>query len=169
MRLLKKKNAKRGMVRELLNLLPNLVKLLYRLIRDGRVPTAEKALLIGTVTYVITPLDLLPDVIPFVGQVDDLYLVSLVLLRLLSRTESVVLNEHWDGPGNLAHIVDRIATVARYVLPKRVSKVLLGRVVVAPKVGGGLLVSPGVPALPDEPEALEKIQDLSRKHRSNVS
>ncbi|MFM8394771.1 MAG: YkvA family protein [Acidobacteriota bacterium] len=154
----KRREEKRSSVRELLMLLPNLLKLLYRLIRDSRVPTAEKALLVGTVTYVITPLDLLPDVIPFVGQVDDLYLVSLVLLRLLSRTESDVLNEHWDGPGDLAHLVDRIATVARYVLPKRVSKVLLGRVVVAPKVGGGLFVSPGVPASPEEPAAAEKIR-----------
>jgi uncharacterized membrane protein YkvA (DUF1232 family) len=166
MRLGKQKNReKRGIIREQLLLLPNLVKLLYRLIRDSRVPAAEKALLLGTVTYVITPLDLLPDLIPFVGQVDDIYLVALVLLRLLSRTESDIINEHWDGSGDLALIVDRIATVARYLLPKRVSKVLLGRVVVAPKIKGGLFVSPGVPEL--QPE--EEVEVLKKRHRPYAS
>lgn len=134
----------RGILREMLRLLPNLVKLLYRLLRDSRVPLAEKALLMGAITYVITPLDFIPDLLPFIGQVDDLYLVSLVLLRLLTRTDNQILDEYWDGPGDLGKIVDRIATAAQYVLPKRVRKVLLGRAVIAPKVPGGLLVSPGV-------------------------
>jgi uncharacterized membrane protein YkvA (DUF1232 family) len=145
----------RGRLGEALALLPNLVRLLLRLARDSRVPTAEKVLLLGTITYVITPLDMLPDVIPFVGQIDDLYLVALVVLRLLSRTEAEALTEHWDGPGDLAVIVDRIATAARYVLPKRISRVLLGRVVIAPKVSGGVLVSPGLPGqATDHPEKI---------------
>lgn len=164
MRLVNRRNKENhGVVRELLRLLPNLVKLLYRLIRDARVPAAEKALLLGAVTYVITPLDLLPDVIPFVGQVDDLYLVALVVLRLLSRTESEVINEHWSGPGDLAQIVDRIATAARYVLPKRVSRILLGRVVVAPKVNGGLLVSPAVG------ESVDQSKESSTRRRPHAS
>jgi uncharacterized membrane protein YkvA (DUF1232 family) len=144
----------RGILRETLLLLPNLVRLLLRLLKDARVPTTEKALLLGTITYVITPLDFIPDVLPFIGQVDDIYLVSLVLLRLLSRTENEVLDEHWDGPGRLGVTVDRISTAARYVLPKRVRNILIGRAVVAPKVAGGLLVSPGVES--DDPPAVER-------------
>lgn len=127
-------------------LFPNFIKLLYRLIGDSRVPLAEKALLIGSVAYVISPLDLIPDFIPFVGEIDDLYLVALVVLRLMTRTRSEVINSHWDGPGDLAQVVEKIAKAARYVLPKGVQRVILGKVVIAPGVSGGLVTSPGLPA-----------------------
>jgi uncharacterized membrane protein YkvA (DUF1232 family) len=51
----------RSILREALWLIPNLLKLLYRLFKDKRVPTAEKALLFGAIVYVISPLDLIPD------------------------------------------------------------------------------------------------------------
>jgi len=134
----------RGKLRELLLLLPRLVRLLYRLMMDSRVPMAEKVLLLGTITYVITPLDFIPDVLPFIGQIDDIYLVALVILRMLSRTDNEILAQYWEGPGDIGALVDRIATASEYVLPKRIRKVLIDRVVVAPKVAGGVLVSPGL-------------------------
>jgi uncharacterized membrane protein YkvA (DUF1232 family) len=135
----------RGFLREALMLIPNLLKLLYRLLKDSRVPLAEKALLVGTIVYVVSPLDFIPDVIPFIGEVDDLYLVALSLLRLLSRTSDNVLQEHWDGKSDLVGLVDKIARAAQYVLPKRVQRILLGRVDIAPKVAGGLVSSPAAP------------------------
>ena len=66
----------RGFLKNVITLIPNFLKLLFRLFKDGRVPATEKAFLIGAIAYVISPIDLIPDVIPFVGQVDDLYLVS---------------------------------------------------------------------------------------------
>lgn len=135
----------RGFLKEALMLLPNFVKLLYRLLLDSRVPLAEKTLLVGVIAYVVSPLDFIPDVIPFIGQVDDLYLVALMLLRLLSRTDDAVLTEHWEGRGDLVRVIDRIEQAARYVLPKRVQAILLGRVEIAPRVKGGLLSSPAAP------------------------
>ena len=44
--------------------LPNMVVLLGRLLKDSRVPTAEKALFAAAIVYVISPLDLIPDVFP---------------------------------------------------------------------------------------------------------
>ena len=139
------KSSARGFLKEALLLLPNLVKLLYRLLLDSRVPLTEKTLVVGVIAYAVSPLDFIPDVIPFIGQVDDLYLVALMLLRLLSRTEDAVLIEHWDGRGDLARVVERIEKAARYVLPRRVQSILLGRVEIAPRVKGGLLSSPAAP------------------------
>jgi uncharacterized membrane protein YkvA (DUF1232 family) len=138
---LERKRA-RGFLRNVIYLIPNFLKLLLRLFKDGKVPTAEKAFLIGAIVYVITPLDLIPDVIPFVGQVDDLYLVALTLLRLLNRTPAEVIRQHWDGGGDIARIVGHIAQTASYILPKRVANILLGKVVIAPKVKGGVFSSP---------------------------
>ena len=54
--------------------LPNMVKLLGKLLTDSRVPKTEKFLVVGAIAYVIMPLDFIPDMIPFAGQVDDVYL-----------------------------------------------------------------------------------------------
>lgn len=135
----------RGFLNSTMMLIPNFLKLLFRLFKDSRVPMAEKAMLIGTMIYVISPLDLIPDVIPFIGQVDDLYLVALVLLRLLARTDDDVIREHWEGRGDLTSVVDKIVRAAQYVLPKRVQRILLGRVEIAPRIKGGLLSSPAAP------------------------
>jgi uncharacterized membrane protein YkvA (DUF1232 family) len=142
---LKERKHWRGVLREALALIPNFLKLLYRLFMDPRAPLAEKALLAGAIIYVISPLDFIPDVIPFIGQVDDLYLVALVVLRLMSRTNSEVLREHWDGGGDLAALVGRIEKAARYVLPNRIRRILLGRVEIAPQFKGGLVASPAAP------------------------
>jgi uncharacterized membrane protein YkvA (DUF1232 family) len=142
---LKERKHSRGVLREAATLIPNFLKLLYRLLKDSRAPFAEKALLAGTIIYVVSPLDFIPDLIPFVGQVDDLYLVALVVLRLLSRTNEEVLREHWDGGNDLAALVGRVEKAARYVLPGRIRRILLGRVEIAPQFKGGLIASPSAP------------------------
>jgi uncharacterized membrane protein YkvA (DUF1232 family) len=126
-----KKEAK-GRMRNFLMFLPNMVRLLGRLVRDARVPTAEKALFVAAVAYVIVPLDLIPDVFPFIGQVDDAYVVALSLLRLINRTDAAVVREHWRGGGDVVSLADSIAGIAPVLLPKRVSRVLSSKVELAP-------------------------------------
>jgi uncharacterized membrane protein YkvA (DUF1232 family) len=115
----------------LLMFLPNLVMLLGRLLKDARVATAEKALFLAAIIYVVSPLDFIPDVFPFIGQVDDLYLVALTLLRLINRTDATVVREHWTGGGDIVGLADSIAGLAPALLPKRVSRVLTSRVELA--------------------------------------
>lgn len=104
--------------------LPNMFKLLGKLLKDGRVPTTEKVFLAGAIFYVVMPLDFIPDVIPFVGQIDDAYLVGLTLLRLINRTDERVVREHWSGGGDIVSLANSIANLAPALLPKRVSRVL---------------------------------------------
>ena len=108
--------------------LPNLVRLLGRLLKDSRVPKTEKALFLAAIVYVISPIDFIPDVIPFVGQVDDTYLVALTLLRLVSRTDESVLRENWPGGGDIVALVNSIAGIAPRFMPKRIRRVLESRV-----------------------------------------
>lgn len=143
---LERKQA-RGFLHNAIYLIPNFLKLLFRLFKDSRVPTAEKVFLIGAIAYVISPIDLIPDVIPFIGEVDDLYLVALTILRLINRTPVDVVREHWDGGGDIARIVGRMAQAASFILPKRVANILLGKVVIAPKIKGGIFSSPADPEL----------------------
>jgi uncharacterized membrane protein YkvA (DUF1232 family) len=125
------KSELRGRLQGLLMFLPNFVMLLGRLLKDSRVPLAEKALFAAAIVYVISPLDFIPDVFPFIGQVDDLYVVALSLLRLINRTDVSIVRQHWSGGGDIAALAEMIANLAPKFLPKRVSRVLTSRVELA--------------------------------------
>ena len=55
--------------------LPNFARLYWRLFRDWRVPILPKALLVLTLVYVVSPLDVIPDFIPVIGEMDDIVVV----------------------------------------------------------------------------------------------
>src|SRR5213083_1342072 len=92
-------------LKNLLLFIPNMLLLCARLMTDSRVPVTERALLGAAIVYAIIPFDLIPDMIPFVGQVDDAYLIALTLLRLLERTEPSVVREHWNGGGDVVELI----------------------------------------------------------------
>ena len=118
-------------VKNLLMFLPNMVLLCARLLTDPRVPGTEKALVAGAIIYAIIPFDLIPDMIPFVGQLDDAYLIALTLLRLVDRTDPNILREHWSGGGDIVQLAESMATLTAKLLPKRIRRVLTSRVELA--------------------------------------
>ena len=64
----------------LLLVIPNMLLLSARLMVDPRVPAKERLLVAGAIVYALMPFDFIPDMLPFVGQVDDAYLIALTLL-----------------------------------------------------------------------------------------
>jgi uncharacterized membrane protein YkvA (DUF1232 family) len=122
-------------IKNLLLFIPNMLLLCVRLLKDSRVPVTEKALLAGAIVYAIVPLDLIPDMIPFVGQIDDAYLIAMTLLRLMERTDPNVVREHWGGGGDVVELVGAAAMLAAKFLPKPIRRVLTSRVDVAPEGG----------------------------------
>lgn len=119
-------------IKNLLLFIPNLLLLCGRLLTDSRVPATERALVAGAIVYFLIPFDLIPDMIPFVGQMDDAYLIALTLLRLMERTDPKVVREHWNGGGDVVELVGAAALVAAKFLPERIRRVLTARVEVAP-------------------------------------
>ena len=118
----------RRRMKNLLMFLPNMIALCGRLLTDRRVPRTERALFAGAIIYAIMPLDLIPDVIPFVGQIDDAYLIALTLLRLIQRTDEGVVREHWRGGGDIVQLAESMASLAPQLLPRRIHRVLSSRV-----------------------------------------
>ena len=102
----------RRRMKNLLLFIPNMVMLCARLMTDSRVPATEKALVAGAVIYAIIPLDFIPDMIPFVGQIDDSYLIAVTLLRLVDRTDARVVREHWKGGGDVVELLESMAQMA---------------------------------------------------------
>lgn len=113
-------------IRELLRNLPRFLKLLIQLLGDARVSRGDKALLTAAVVYTITPLDLLPDFIPFAGLLDDLYFIALAVDRLVKHTDPQVLRAHWDGPDealeSLCQNVDRLSRFLPAPIQRRLSR-----------------------------------------------
>ncbi len=144
-------------MKNLLMFLPNMVILSARLMVDSRVPRTERALFAAAVIYAIIPFDFIPDMIPFVGQIDDLFLISITLLRLIDRTDDRIVREHWRGGGDIVQLAESVATIAPLLIPRRISRVLLSRVKPTAE-GTGLLVN----ASKFEPLLVE-VPEVSRK------
>lgn len=104
--------------------LPRFLKLLWGLVLDARVSMVDKLLVGGAIAYIVMPLDLIPDFIPFLGEVDDVYLLVLALRRLMENAGRAVLLAHWSGdPAELRDLNLRKALMAAaFFLPRRVRR-----------------------------------------------
>ena len=121
-------------MKNLLLFVPNLLLLAARLMIDPRVPATERVLVAGAILYALIPLDFIPDVLPFIGQIDDAYLVALSLLRLMTVTDPGVVRDHWRGGGDVVELVGATALVAKKLLPSKIRRVLTAHVEVKPSL-----------------------------------
>jgi uncharacterized membrane protein YkvA (DUF1232 family) len=64
-----------GRALQVITHLPDFIRLYWRLFRDPRVSVLAKALLVATLAYVVWPLDIIPDFLPVIGEMDDLGIV----------------------------------------------------------------------------------------------
>lgn len=83
--------------RELIRFLPDVAKLLWRLTRDPRVPWTGKAAAAGAVVYVATPIDVVPDFLAGIGQLDDIWIVVRALRFLFRSAGYELMQELWPG------------------------------------------------------------------------
>lgn len=104
--------------------LPNFLRLLGGLVTDMRVSTTDKLLVAGAVAYILLPMDFIPDFIPFLGEVDDIFVLVLALQRLIANAGRAVLLDHWMGdPKALSSLdLERVLSSAAFFLPRRVRR-----------------------------------------------
>jgi uncharacterized membrane protein YkvA (DUF1232 family) len=69
-------------------------RLLWRLARDPQVPLRAKAVLPAIAAYLAMPIDIIPDFIPVLGQLDDLVVVGLGLALFVRLTPRSVVDRH---------------------------------------------------------------------------
>jgi len=94
---------------DLLLLLPDLTVLLLRLLRDDRVGVAAKGIALLGVGYILSPVDLLPEVfLGPLGLVDDLLVVGATLSRLVNHVHPDVVRSHWSGRGDALDAIQRV-------------------------------------------------------------
>ena len=115
-----KAGEKGGKLAEYLFLLPDFFILLTRLATDKRVPNKKKIMAAGIIAYVMMPIDIIPDFIPIIGQIDDLVLVVLGLNMILNEIDEKILLDNWSGDGQLLHILQKITATAERFLDKTI-------------------------------------------------
>jgi uncharacterized membrane protein YkvA (DUF1232 family) len=106
-------------VKQLLRALPNLIRLIARLVSDPTLPRAAKIALAAVMVYLASPLDLVPDFIPLLGYLDDLMLASVLVDGLLNYVDRALVLKYWPGT---AESLERIARAARMLavwVPRR--------------------------------------------------
>jgi len=74
--------------------LPAYARLVWALARDPRVPMSQKAVLGALAAYLAFPLDIIPDFIPVIGQLDDIAVLVLGLDWFIRNAPPDVVEEH---------------------------------------------------------------------------
>jgi uncharacterized membrane protein YkvA (DUF1232 family) len=96
-------------VKQLARVVPELGTLFLRLARDRRVPPLRRLSLIVLGAYLVSPIDLIPDFIPGIGQLDDAAIAAVVLRGVVRSAGPEVVAEHWPGTTRTLNVVLRLA------------------------------------------------------------
>ena len=112
--------------------IPNFLRLLYGLVTDNRVNAVDKLVVAGAIAYILLPVDIIPDFVPFLGEVDDVFLLILALQRLIANAGRAVVQAYWPGdPAELSTSnLEKIVAACVFFLPRRMRRRLrtIGRV-----------------------------------------
>ena len=110
--------GRREDARALAGFVPDCVVLFARLVRDDRLARRHKILVAGLIPYLALPIDLVPDFVPSLAQLDDAVLVTFVLRHLVRARPELCLVEHWPGPrSSLALLLRLVGTSDRVAAP----------------------------------------------------
>jgi len=84
-------------VRELLGVIPDLLRLTRSLISDRDVPLDVRLVAAGAVVWVISPIDLVPEFLPLIGWLDEIVVIILALRYVRRRLGVPALRARWAG------------------------------------------------------------------------
>lgn len=92
-------------------------RLVFELARDSRVPWSRKALLGLAAAYVASPIDLIPDFIPFISRVDDMMVTIIAIDLFLEGVPRELMIEKMYALGIDGREFERDMEAARRFLP----------------------------------------------------
>jgi uncharacterized membrane protein YkvA (DUF1232 family) len=106
-------------VKALLRALPDLVRLITRLVGDPVLPRAAKIALGAAAVYLLSPVDLIPDFIPLLGYVDDVLLAAVLLDGILNWVDRGLVLKYWPGTPASLDTLARTARLLSIWVPRR--------------------------------------------------
>jgi uncharacterized membrane protein YkvA (DUF1232 family) len=101
-------------VRDMIRLLPDLLRLFKRVGTDRAVPRMVRVELLLLLGYLVSPIDLIPDFIPVIGFLDDALVIA-IMLRIVARTAGPeMLEKHWPGTPEGLRAVRLVCGLTQY-------------------------------------------------------
>ena len=94
---------------DLLMAAPDLFHLLVKLTLDPDVPTKAKLKLGFAITYFMSPIDIIPEIIfgP-IGFADDIAVAAFVLNKVMNEVDKEVIEKHWAGDNDILDLIQNI-------------------------------------------------------------
>ena len=96
-------------MKDALRLLPDLLRLLRRLLADKSLGAGVRIRLALLLAYLLSPIDLVPDFVPVLGYADDVIIVALVLRSVIARAGENAVRRHWPGTPDGLELILRLA------------------------------------------------------------
>ncbi|MDX6651388.1 MAG: hypothetical protein QOJ38_169 [Solirubrobacterales bacterium] len=104
--------GRRTDARALAGFIPDCIVFFSRLAADGATPRRKRWTMVGLLAYLSSPIDLIPDFIPVLGQLDDAIVARLVLRWVARDRSPAELRRFWPGPSQSFALVLKFAGVA---------------------------------------------------------
>ena len=98
-----------ALAREVAQFGPDVARLFRDVAKDPRVPKRVKYEVGAAAAYLVLPIDLIPDFVPGLGQLDDVAIIGWAVRRLLMGAGENVLREHWRGSDRGLEVLLQIA------------------------------------------------------------
>lgn len=106
-------------------LIPDITVLLYRLLKDKRVDIKTKTLAISVLSYVVSPVDIIPSFIPFIGKIDDFAVVFFGLNKIIEQVPEEIILENWEGQGDIIFLVKQVVEYLSNIVGTENAKTLM--------------------------------------------
>ena len=101
--------GRREDARALAGFIPDCIVLVGRLARDSRISRPRRLILFAVLAYLALPIDLVPDFLPGLGQLDDAVLLGVALRLLVHGGGTELVREAWPGPQASLTVILRAA------------------------------------------------------------
>lgn len=103
--------GKRTQARAISGFIPDCIVLFKNLMQDKQISGKYKVVLALLIGYLALPIDLIPDFIPIIGQLDDAIIVALALRFILKGAGPEVAAKHWPGPESSLNMLLKLVHV----------------------------------------------------------
>lgn len=70
------------------------LRLVWRLLNDARVPRFPKLIIPAAILYILSPIDLMPDLALGLGQLDDMGILALAIALFIEACPRAIVEEH---------------------------------------------------------------------------
>jgi uncharacterized membrane protein YkvA (DUF1232 family) len=95
-------------VREVVRVIPDVLRLLRALVTDREVPLDARLVLVGLIAWILSPIDLIPEFIPGLGPLDDV-IVAIVAMRYVRRRIGLDgIRARWAGSDDGLRLLVRV-------------------------------------------------------------